>query len=288
MCLAFAALSVCRMVNKSLALVVAGAVTLSLSSCVQFVEHSFSDDHTVDSGVSSVRMQNGSGDVKVRYREGGATTIHRVVVHRRDEKPSGDTHRVEGDVLVLGGCGDNCSVNYEVWVPSANVRVLGEVGSGDVEVAGVASVEVNAGSGNVVVRDIAGPVRVETGSGDVRINDVAGDVTSKAGSGGIRLDGVKGSVVVDSGSGDIDGKRMSGGVTADTGSGGVRLELVSPQSVRAHSGSGDVTVRVPAGPYRVDAVAGHGTRDVGVTDDSKAEHELWVRADTGDVSVRAA
>jgi hypothetical protein len=288
MCSAFAAHSVCRMVNKSLALVVAGAATLSLSSCVQFVRHSFSDDRTVSSGVNSVRMQNGSGDVKVRYREGTGTTIHRVVVHRRDGKPSGETHRVEGDALVLGGCGDTCSVNYEVWVPSKDVRVLGEVGSGDVEVVGVASVEVNAASGNVVVRDLAGPVRIGTGSGDVRVNDVVGDVTSKAGSGGIRLDGVKGSVVVDSGSGDIDGTRMAGGVTADTGSGDVRLELVSPQSVRAHSGSGNVTLRVPAGPYRVDARAGHGSRDIGVTDDSKAERELWVHSDSGDVRVRAA
>jgi DUF4097 and DUF4098 domain-containing protein YvlB len=173
-------------------------------------------------------------------------------------------------------------------VPSKDVRVLGEVGSGDVEVVGVASVEVNAASGNVVVRDLAGPVRIGTGSGDVRVNDVVGDVTSKAGSGGIRLDGVKGSVVVDSGSGDIDGTRMAGGVTADTGSGDVRLELVSPQSVRAHSGSGNVTLRVPAGPYRVDARAGHGSRDIGVTDDSKAERELWVHSDSGDVRVRAA
>ena len=39
-------------------------------------------------------------------------------VENRGDKPQGATHRIENGVLILGGCGSRCSVNYTVEVPA--------------------------------------------------------------------------------------------------------------------------------------------------------------------------
>ncbi|MFK4111750.1 hypothetical protein [Streptomyces sp. NPDC002176] len=55
-------------------------------------------------------------------------------VDYRGDKPQGTTHRIENGVLILGGCGNRCSVNYTVDVP-AGVPVSGEVSTGSVRLS---------------------------------------------------------------------------------------------------------------------------------------------------------
>ncbi|MGM1058816.1 DUF4097 family beta strand repeat-containing protein [Saccharothrix sp. Mg75] len=250
--------------------VVAVAAVVPLTSCVRLVQEGFDDRHAVTGRVAEIRVQNGSGNVVVRSGTGATSTdVRRQVRYpKSSDRPSGESHRLEGDVLVLDGCGNPCSVDYEVVVPSADVRVTGEVGSGDVRLEGVASVEVVVDSGNAVLRDVSGAVRVENGSGDVEAASVGGAFSGRVDSGNARLSGMRGAVTVENGSGDVD----------------VEMAVAAP--VHASASSGNVLVRVPEGAYRVDAVADSGDRVVDVREDAGAAVELVLRSDSGNVAVR--
>ncbi|MCE6995628.1 DUF4097 domain-containing protein [Saccharothrix sp. S26] len=245
---------------------------LALTSCVRLVQNGFDDSHTVSEQVTEVRLRNGSGNVVVRGEEGAtATEIRRRVEYPKDvDKPGGVSHRVEGSTLVLDGCGSRCSVDYEVTVPSKDVRITGENSSGDVRIEGVAGVEVEIGSGDATFRDVAGVVRVDNSSGDLEVAGVGGEFTGKVGSGTTRLSDMRGPVTVDSSSGDVT----------------VRLAAVN--SVRADAGSGNVTVDVPQGAFKVDVDAGSGEKDIKVEDDPNAAAVLTLRSGSGDVTVRQA
>ncbi|WP_433266570.1 DUF4097 family beta strand repeat-containing protein [Actinosynnema sp. CS-041913] len=255
----------------ALAAVAAVAVAGALSSCVRLVQNSFNDRHEVTETVSTVRLQNGSGNVVLRSRDGASgTEVKRNVEYPKDaDKPTGVTHRVEGDTLVLDGCGSRCSVNYEVTVPTKDVKVLGDNSSGDVTLDGVASVEISVGSGNATVRNVAGVVRVDNSSGDVTASDIGGEFNGKVGSGDIRLSKMRGAVLVDNNSGNID------------------VEMGVVQSVRAEAGSGNVNVRVPKGAYRVEVEAGSGDKTIDVKSDPGASVELILRSNSGDLTLRA-
>ncbi|WP_329788538.1 DUF4097 family beta strand repeat-containing protein [Lentzea sp. DG1S-22] len=277
------------MMRTALVALLAGAVLTGLSGCgIRIVEYEFSDDHVVAEKFTSVRARNGSGDVTIRYRQGlTETKIHRRVEHNKNNKPAGATHRIEGDALVLDTCGDSCEANYEVLVPSADIAVVGDVGSGDAVVEGLKSVEYQTGSGDIAALDIAGDVKVSTGSGDFRATRVGGTATADLGSGRIELNTVKGKVLAVTRSGDIDGSFLGGDVIADASSGRVELTLAEPRSVRVMSGSGDVNVRVPGGPYRVTGTSGSGEREVHVATDPDAPLELNLTTGSGEVRVFA-
>ncbi|MBP2339780.1 DUF4097 family beta strand repeat-containing protein [Saccharothrix coeruleofusca] len=251
--------------------VAAVAVAVSLTSCVRMVQNEARDDYTVEDRIGTVRVQNGAGDVNVRHAEGvSAIEVHRLLQYPKGGDKPGATHRVEGDTLVLDGCGSNCSADYEVVLPDREARVVGDNGSGDVRVEGVAAVELTTGSGNTTLRTVTGAVRLENASGDVEVSDVGGDFTGRMGSGRTRLSGMRGAVVLENDSGDTE------------------VAMAEARPVRAEGGSGNLTVRVPQGTYRVEADAGSGDEHIGVTSDPNATVELVLRTRSGDLTVQSA
>lgn len=230
-------------------------------------------------GVRTVVLDTGSGDVTIGAgaRTGVTTRVDAWAWIRPDP-----AYRRDGDTLVLTGCGYGCSVDYELVVPRG-VAVEGETGSGDVTVAGVATVDVELGSGNVAVRAVGGAVAVDTGSGEISVHDVVGPVAVDTGSGGIQLSGVSRSSRLHSSSGSVSGEMLHGPVDASTNSGDVVLNLDGPQDVRAETSSGDVELTVPAGRYRVEHNGDH--HDIGVIDDPSARHSLDLTTSSGDITV---
>ncbi|QFZ23799.1 DUF4097 family beta strand repeat-containing protein [Saccharothrix syringae] len=257
-----------------LAAVVAVIAAVALTSCVRLVEHGFRDQHTVGDRITEVRVDNGSGDVTVRGRADGTATstdVRRFVGYPKGgAKPEGLFHRVEGTTLVLGGCGNRCYVDYDVVLPSTDVRVTGGNGSGDVRFEAVAAVEVDLGSGDVALKQVSGPVRLDNDSGDLEAADVTGDLVARTGSGNISLSGMRGAVTLESRSGDVD------------------VRMAAATSVRAETGSGNVTVHLQPASYRVDVGTGSGDQDVAVANDPDAASELFLRTSSGDVAVRVA
>ncbi|WP_112276580.1 DUF4097 family beta strand repeat-containing protein [Lentzea terrae] len=293
------------MLRTALVAVLMGAL---LSGCgIRIMKYEFTDDHVVAEKYTSVRVRAGSGNVAIRHVQGiTETKIHRRVEHGRDNRPTGVAHRIEGSTLVLDDCGNECSINYQIQVPSADIKVESlDAGSGNAEFEGLAAidykigsgdfkaqtiagnVQVSSGSGNIDVRDITGDVKAGTGSGKFEAFRVKGSVTADLGSGNITLDQLAGKVLVNTSSGNITGTAIDNDVTAIASSGNVELTFVSARTARVDSGSGNITVHVPAsaGPYKVTGGSDSGDRKIDVPTDPAAKHELKLDASSGNVKV---
>jgi DUF4097 and DUF4098 domain-containing protein YvlB len=228
------------------ALVIA-ASGLLLTACDWdgFGATTFTDNEALSGPVSEVRFANDSGDVKIAV---GDTFEVRRTVGYHETKP-GRTYRMDGGALVLEPCPErNCWVDYEVTVPKGT-RVNGHLDSGDVDITGVASANVEADSGHITARDVDGEVNAKTSSGNVQ------------------MWGIGGPVVVDASSGNIT------------------VALDKPRGVTAATSSGNVTVTVPASSYQV-RLQGDRVSDA-VGDDSTGP-SIDLRSNSGDITLNSA
>ncbi|WP_410637533.1 DUF4097 family beta strand repeat-containing protein [Amycolatopsis sp. lyj-346] len=222
---------------------------------------------TVSQTIRSVKLEADSGAVKIRTGSGQTTVREEVSYHWRN-KPDGPFYRVEGDQLVLGSCGTNCEVDFEVVVP-AGVPVTGNVDSGGLDVAGMSTVDVHVDSGHAKVEDVPGAVKLRVDSGSIDLRNV-------------------GAVQLQSDSGSITGDDVHGPVDVTSSSGSVEFALVQANDVKVHADSGSIDLKVPNGPYRVQGDSDSGHRDIGVQTDGSAQHVLDLTTDSGSVTVRAA
>jgi major membrane immunogen (membrane-anchored lipoprotein) len=232
------------------ATVVAGG--LLLTACDWDRTNTFSDSESLSGPVSEVRFANDSGDVKITV--GDTFEVHRTVRYHND-KP-GKTYHMAGRALVLENCPDrNCGVSYEVTVPKGT-RVSGHVDSGDVELTGVARVNVEAESGNITVRDVDGAVNAKTQSGDVDLSDIGGNVVAGAESGNLTVG------------------------------------LTSANAVTATTSSGNVDVTVPKAGYQVDIQTDQDDSDgddvVNDIGDGTTGPKISLRTDSGSVTLKPA
>ncbi|MGW2185928.1 DUF4097 family beta strand repeat-containing protein [Streptomyces sp. NPDC001719] len=229
--------------------VTAGIAVGGISAC-DLVRKNFEDDTTVSEKITSVRLDSGSGAITLRGKESATTVgLHRYVEYGGD-RPQGTTHRVDNGVLVLSGCGDDCSVAYTVDLPEG-LPVTGETSSGEVKLSRT------------------GPVTVATSSGAIGLTDIHGPVDVRASSGAITGRGLK-----------------DGPVKAKSSSGTIDLTMSAPQDVRAEARSGAVTVTTPDGPYHVTARSDSGGKDIAVSDDPSAAHRLDLSTSSGAISVK--
>lgn len=138
-----------------------------------------------------------------------------------------------------------------------------------------------AGSGNLTIAGLTGPVNATTGSGDVTVNQIEGDVHTTAGSGDIRMENIKGLAEVTAGSGDVVLASVGGRVRVTTGSGDITL--TSPgNAATLRNGSGDIRVTGAAADLRVRS--GSGTLAVS---GSPATGTYWeLHTGSGDVGLR--
>jgi DUF4097 and DUF4098 domain-containing protein YvlB len=217
--------------------------------------------------IKEIVIEPGSGDVTVSTSETQQVDIRRVVRYSGDEPDT--SYHINGAVLQLATeCGRFCTVDYEIVAPKG-VAIRGELGSGDLSLNGVSTVDLRNGSGNVGITEASGKVKVQTGSGDMTIADVAGELDARTGSG------------------NIDARGLSGPMnTARTGSGDVTLSLDKSGAVRTHTGSGNVDLAVPAGSYRVDARTGSGDKTLGVTSSPTGTFLLDLETGSGDITLR--
>nr|WP_225993482.1 DUF4097 family beta strand repeat-containing protein [Actinomadura rudentiformis] len=132
-------------------------------------------------------------------------------------------------------------------------------------------------------------VRVQATSGRVVIRDIAGDVRIHGTSGAVKLDHLRGRVWAGTNSGSIEGRALvSPEVDAGVRSGSVDLSFVDPpQKVNVRTGSGAATVTVPRGThYRVDGWSGSGKREIdGALEDNDATGQISVTTGSGSVRV---
>jgi hypothetical protein len=238
--------------------------TAALVGCEEMANTRLDFSDTEQVAVKEIIIKPGSGDVNVRTEDITKIEIKRVVRYRGAEP--GRTYEISGSVLQIDtNCGQSCSVDYEIVAPKG-VAVRGENHSGDLYLAGVSTVDIRAGSGNVEVTGATGAVKVEAGSGDLRAADIAGDLDLKTGSGNVEARAVSGKQT-----------------TARTGSGDVTITLTKAGGVRTHTGSGNVDVTVPSASYRVDTRTGSGDEDLGVVNSPDGAYVIDLETGSGDI-----
>ncbi len=142
------------------------------------------------------------------------------VLHIRSATPS-------GGMMHMFGRSSYATLDLTVTLP-ANLPAKVTDSSGDLEVAGVMSLDLEDDSGDIIVHDIAQNVVIDDDSGDLTVTGVQGNVTLKDGSGDIKVNKVAGIVEVTSdGSGDIDVDDIGRGLIVQSdGSGDINFSRV--------------------------------------------------------------
>ena len=226
--------------------VVSGGLLLTACGWEGVGGTTFEDSEGINQSITEVRFNNDSGDVRISV--GDSTEVKRIVEYGND-KPGRSFQVEEGSTLVLQECPvRDCRISYEVTVP-AGTKVSGRADSGDIELEGVASANVEADSGDVTVRDVDGAVNASADSGSVDLTDIGG------------------------------------AVVADADSGNVNISLTAAQDVTATASSGNIDLAVPAGEYVVEAAADSGSVNSDIDSDSAADTKLKLQADSGNITV---
>jgi DUF4097 and DUF4098 domain-containing protein YvlB len=224
-----------------------------------------------------LRVDTFAGAVTVRAGSGGEI---RVVATKRAPRTS-DPERIEiqmveqGNGLVVRAQNprrlSNAAVNFEITAPPGT-RLDAHSGSGSVQVNGLeGGVRVDTGSGSVTLRDLKGDVDAHTGSGSMEASKVEGSLVLDTGSGRVTIEDMVGDSKAHTGSGGIDVYGARGIGLFDTGSGSVEYEGSPVGECRFKTGSGSITLRLPADlDARVDLHTGSGSIDVAYPVDGQA------------------
>lgn len=179
---------------------------------------------------------------------------------RRDGDTLVVTLKHEGKIHGISAGNRYAYLNVAGSIP-ANLPVQLQLGSGDAEISGVASLDAKVGSGDLHAHDLRGAVSATVGSGDIDLRNVgsvalptlgSGDVTARqvggdvrigtVGSGDLSVHGVRGAVQIGSiGSGDAQLREVAGNVTVQSvGSGDLEVGGVGGNLSVERVGSGDV------------------------------------------------
>jgi DUF4097 and DUF4098 domain-containing protein YvlB len=204
----------------------------------------------------------GAGSLTVTGREGLAAIEVRAEVVAPDVRDKDMEEyirdRVEltlekrGDIAVLVGrirdnhrlfdFGENARIDLTVTVPKTMALDIDD-GSGDMVVEDLAAaVRIEDGSGSIRVARVAGNVRIDDASGEVVVERIEGNLEIDDGSGGVEVSDVTGDVTIDDGSGEVLVRRVGGTVSVDDGSGGIDIEDVEKDVRLINTGSGGVDV----------------------------------------------
>jgi hypothetical protein len=222
---------------------------------------------------STVSLSAGDADVQVTEAAGNQLRLNGKAQYSLI-RSSVTWHPTPSGVVVSPRCHffvGVCSFSFNVALPAGKRAV------------------VSAGSGNLTLRGLTGPVSGVAGSGDVQGNALTGRVSLQNGSGNITGGALSGpKVTLKAGSGDIAFEGLeSPYVVVTDGSGNIDLTFSkAPTRVRVSNSSGNVNVVLPRGVrYQVNATTDSGNRTVSVLQTSAPGHVITVTDGSGNVSV---
>ncbi|UPG89180.1 DUF2807 domain-containing protein [Luteibacter aegosomaticola] len=218
----------------------------------------FHADRNLDldlAGVRQIRFVVNSHDLKVDGAAGGKPSVQGRACASTQEAADNlvVVQSKEGSTLVVelkdkrdGGWHMGWGSNYaylkvQASVPG-NLPIEVNVGSGDAKVRNVASLESTAGSGDLEVDSVRGTVKANVGSGDVKLSNTGAVEVGSVGSGDLTARNVTGGVrIATVGSGDAKLTDITGDVDVGTiGSGDLDVNGVKGNLTVRTKGSGDV------------------------------------------------
>ncbi len=153
-------------------------------------------------------------------------------------------------------------LDLKVEVPAGMAAEIQD-GSGEMSVTNLGSLNIDDGSGNVVISRIQGDVWLDDGAGEIEIRDVQGSVGIDDGSGEIGVRSVSGDLVIDDSSGEIAVQGVGGSLTLSDSSGEIDVRDVAMDVRVTRDSSGDIQV---AGVGRDFIVERDGSGSIRYTD----------------------
>jgi hypothetical protein len=259
--------------SRSVAIIALTAVTASGCGVgVHFADYrhtSTPSDTHITGPVKELQVDGGDGHVVVQTGSSDGVTVHRVV-HYQSGRPNPGQQLTNGILTFTRGC-SRCRVDYDLTVP-ASVRVRARADNGRISIEGVTSADATSDSGSVTMRHITNGVSARSDSGSVRVEDVGGTLVANTDSGSLHATALR-----------------SATATASSDSGSLSLEFASaPTNVRASNDSGSVHVTLPDGQYNVDVRTDSGGKHINVPNSPTAPAKIYLRSDSGSVSVNPA
>ena len=196
--------------------VVLGVVAAGCGPCTETAERSLSVPVL---GATSVRIIAGAGSLEVNGRAGLTKVFANGTACARDTDDLEELQfvtRTSGGEIVIEARTEplNSEFDFVVEIPDSLLVNIDD-GSGNIVVRNVAEVVFSDGSGNIDVNGVSGDVVVEDdGSGDISVSDVDGSFhVASDGSGSISARDIRGDFTVDeAGSGDIEYSNVGGDV----------------------------------------------------------------------------
>jgi hypothetical protein len=249
-------------------------------------------DITIAATVTSVNVQSYGAPVRVI---GGAATKKVQIVESVNYDPSqGPAPSVIDTVshglltLAAPDCTPmDCSVGFTLLVPS-DVSVAAATQGGTVDVAGVATANLDSGGGDVTATSVSGPLTVTSEGGNLRLTGILGSVRAESGGGDVTALGIDGpSVSITTDGGQVNAMGVAA-TTAIVSSGGDDAQVgfaSTPDAAVVTTDGGNATVLVPGGPYDLTADSGGGNETVGVATNPAARDALTVTTGGGDLVI---
>jgi hypothetical protein len=191
-------------------------------------------------GISNVQIDAGAGSLEVSGSADADSIAVTALILVPGEKEEKAKKIIESDlVLTLERDGDTAVLKgyFESggwgWGDSPSVRL-------EVALPAQMGLEVDDGSGSIIIRDISGDIEIDDGSGSLQMSNVGGDIRIEDGSGSVSVEGVGGDISINDGSGSITVKDVRGTVVVDDGSGGINVTDVDADLIIEDDGSGSL------------------------------------------------
>ena len=140
-----------------------------------------------------------------------------------------------------------------ILIKGINADVSVKDGSGELVVSEIkGNLTINDGSGRIEVTKVVGNVGIDDGSGEMNLTDITGHIEIEDGSGAISVNHVEGNIHLDDGSGDLTVSNTSGMVIIEDGSGDIDVNDIGGLKV-VESGSGGLSIKNVKGEFEIDS-----------------------------------
>jgi hypothetical protein len=192
-------------------------------------------------GLNGLEVEAGAGGMSITGVAGTDTVVVEALIGVQGEDADRAREIIESDlVLTLEREGDRAVLKAYFksgWLRNYDAGVRLEI-----TVPETMSLDIEDGSGAIIIRNVVGDIAVDDGSGSIDMVQVGGNVTIDDGSGSISARNVGGDISIVDGSGSLTVQEVEGSVTIDDGSGGITVSGVANDVNIREAGSGSLRV----------------------------------------------
>jgi hypothetical protein len=217
----------------------------------------------VEAGAGSLSIKGQEGLTDIRVKAEISTSSEDNDHYQLTLTNSGSTAylvaKYKGDSSHWSANTDSPQIDLTVLVPPRMLLDIND-GSGDLLVKDMTNmVKIKDSSGDLIVDNVNGDLAIDDGSGRIEVSEVMGRVKIVDGSGEMKLSDIKGSIDIEDGSGEMRLSDIEGHIEIEDSSGSIHVMNVNG-NISLDDGSGDLTVSHVSGMVTV--VDGSGDIDV--------------------------